>query len=384
MRHIWSWVPALKPVPPAEIFCLERTGQPIANVVNWSGVKPRCIRPAACERVITVPVEQRFTVSNSSAGTASDLWTRTRISVRAAIAMARPYFLLGTIPLYLVGALGAARDPRALAVVPFFIGLAVVLSIQLQTHFYNEYHDRETDRTAASSLLTGGSGALVKYDLYDEFALWLGRAAVLLALGLTGVLAMVAFRPLLLGVVFLAIALGWAYSSPPARFVARGLGELTVVVLAGVLVPLFGFLLQGGTATQDILPILGTLVPLTFGMNIATTLPDIDGDRRTGKRTLAVRLGARRVVDIGFVAFLLGCAVGVWTLEQLLPGAGMIGLAVAAVICLVGVSPVAGARSGDQQAASRMAVIVTAAYGTIVSGLSLVIVAGAWAISLPW
>ncbi|MDR5657122.1 prenyltransferase [Halodesulfurarchaeum sp. HSR-GB] len=298
--------------------------------------------------------------------------------------MARPYFLLGTIPLYLVGALGAARDPRALAAVPFFIGLAVVLTIQLQTHFYNEYHDRETDQTAAPSLLTGGSGALVEYDIPDEFARWLGRAAVLVALGLTCVLAMIACRPLLLGVVFLAIALGWAYSSPPARFVARGLGELTVVVLAGVLVPLFGFLLQDGAVTRNILPILGTLVPLTFGMNVATTLPDIDGDRRTGKRTLAVRLGARRVVHIGLVAFLLGGAAGVWALEQILPGAGMIGLVVAVGVCLIGWGPVTGARSGDQQAASRLAVIVTAAYGAIVSGLSLVIVAAAVGIQLPW
>ena len=305
--------------------------------------------------------------------------------LQVAVAMARPYFLAGTVPLYLVGVLAAAGDPTDIALVPVGLGLGIVWAVQLLTHYYNEFHDLDTDRNADPSTLTGGSQALVGFDVPPEIARWLGRASILGAVVLTGILvATVRTEPLLLGVVGLAIVFGWAYSSPPIRLVARGFGELTVVVLAAVLVPLFGFVLQHGSVGPDLLPVVASLVPLTFAMNISTTLPDMDGDRRTGKRTLAVRLGARRVGDLGVVAFLLGCAIGTWTIEGILPGAGLLGLVVTAVVCLAGWRPYARVRQGDRRVASRLAVVVTTAYGTIVFGIGLVMVLSAWSIVLPW
>jgi len=303
----------------------------------------------------------------------------------AAIAMARPFFLAGTVPLYLVGALAAVRDPTGLLLAPFTVGLVLVLSVQLLTHYYNEYHDVETDRNTAESTLTGGSGALATQMVPPSFARQLGRATIGLTVVVASSLALIVPAPLLpLAVLGLAMLFGWAYSSPPIRLVARGLGELTVVVMAGILVPAFAYLLQAGTLGADLLPVLVTLVPLTFAMNVSTTLPDRAGDRRTGKRTLAVRLGPRLVADLGLVAFLAGGVFGTWTIHWIRPGAWVLGVAVTGIVVLVGWRPFRRARAGDQQAASRLAVIVTTAYGTMALGLSLVLVAAAWSIRLPW
>lgn len=299
--------------------------------------------------------------------------------------MSRPFFLAGTVPLYLVGTLAAVRDPRGLLLAPFAVGLGLVLLVQLLTHYYNEYHDVETDRTAAESTLTGGSGALATQAVSPSFARQLGRATIGLTVVVAGTLALIVPAPLVpLGVLGLAMLFGWAYSSPPLRLVARGLGEVTVVLMAGIFVPAFAYYLQAGTLGADLRPVLATLVPLTFAMNVSTTLPDRAGDRRTGKRTLAVRLGARRVADLGLLAFLAGSIVGTWTINWIRPGAWVLGVVVTGIVVLAGWRPFRGARAGDQQAASTLAVIVTTAYGTMVLGLSLVFVAAAWSIRLPW
>jgi 1,4-dihydroxy-2-naphthoate octaprenyltransferase len=95
-----------------------------------------------------------------------------------------------------------------------------------------------------------------------------------------------------------ALALAWTYSAPPVRLHSRGLGEATTAVVVTGLVPLVAFLLQQGGGGRGGLARLGlALVPLMglqFGMLLAIEFPDAAGDAAVGKRTLVVRLGARR------------------------------------------------------------------------------------------
>lgn len=292
--------------------------------------------------------------------------------------MARPYFLAGTVPLYLVGVgmavwTGTAVDwPRAI------LGLALVWSVQLLTHFYNEFHDVEADLASGGGLLTGGSQALVASDVPRATARWLGRFAGLLAIGLT-LLLVGAFDSglLLVPIVAVAVSGGWAYSSPPLRLVARGLGEPTVVLLGSVLVPLTGFYLQQGTVDGVLLwPVLA-LVPLNLGLTFATAIPDIAPDRATGKHTLAVRLGPDRSAVLAAASFLLGCGVGTWTIDLLFPGASLLGLFGTALVVVAAWPFFGGTRAGDRQAAGRFALVVTAAFGTIAFVIAGVAVLGA-------
>jgi 1,4-dihydroxy-2-naphthoate octaprenyltransferase len=89
-------------------------------------------------------------------------------------------------------------------------------------------------------------------------------------------------------------ALAWAYSAPPFRLCAVGLGELDTAVVVTGLVPLLGFVLQAPDLVG--LDVLGlALVPLALlqlAMLLAIEFPDAAGDAATGKRTLVVRLGA--------------------------------------------------------------------------------------------
>jgi 1,4-dihydroxy-2-naphthoate octaprenyltransferase len=99
-------------------------------------------------------------------------------------------------------------------------------------------------------------------------------------------------RPLLLPLAVVMTTLAWAYSAPPLRLAARGLGELTTAAVVTLCVPLFGYYLQAGELHPRIFA--ACLLPclLQVAMLLAIELPDAAGDAATGKRTLVVRLGA--------------------------------------------------------------------------------------------
>ena len=63
--------------------------------------------------------------------------------------------------------------------------------------------------------------------------------------------------PLFLPLALLIFTLSWAYSAPPMRLLARGLGELTTALVVTLLTPLLGFYLQ--SKALRVLPRAGLL-----------------------------------------------------------------------------------------------------------------------------
>src|SRR5260370_8408711 len=79
----------------------------------------------------------------------------------AFIRLARPHFLLGGFMLYALGAVVARYEGYPIDFRVYWVGQLFVTSIQLMTHFLNEYWDVETDRLNNSRTpFSGGSGML--------------------------------------------------------------------------------------------------------------------------------------------------------------------------------------------------------------------------------
>ena len=167
---------------------------------------------------------------------------------------------------------------------------AAVTALQLMTHYANDYFDREADARAQRTPFSGGSGALVDGSLNPAVA-WRAALICLLA-GLTA--AAVLFgtgRPGAAALLVAIAALAWAYSAPPLRLLARGLGELDTALVVAVLVPLAAFLGQGMPPS---LRMLATTLPgaaAMFAMMLGVEAPDSSVDAAFGKRNLLVRHG---------------------------------------------------------------------------------------------
>lgn len=89
-----------------------------------------------------------------------------------------------------------------------------------------------------------------------------------------------------------AIIAGMAYTGGPYPLGYNGLGDFFVFIFFGLAAVPGTFFLQGGTIFDPTALLLGACMGLTADcILIVNNVRDIDTDRKSGKRTLAVRLG---------------------------------------------------------------------------------------------
>lgn len=195
--------------------------------------------------------------------------------------------------------------------------LAVVL-IEFITVLTNDLHDGATDaRNQNHGPFTGGSRVLVEGRLTIPQVLRGRNVALALLLGTMVALYFVGAAQagpvaLLIG---LGLTAGLGYSTPPLRLASRGCGEITVALTHGLLCLLIGYASQAGSMRNLIpwalaLPVTAAVLPAI----LLAGLPDLEADSEVGKRTLAVRLGRRRLVKLALVATLLATLVHIATL----------------------------------------------------------------------
>jgi 1,4-dihydroxy-2-naphthoate octaprenyltransferase len=131
--------------------------------------------------------------------------------------------------------------------------------------------------------------------------------------GLAGVILALASPPLILLIGFLGALLGFFYTAPPLRLGYRGLGELIVFLTLGVGATLGAYVVTTADFQPRVvlasLPIALTVTALLHANN----LRDLTDDARSGKRTLAVRLGKRRA-EFEYACLIAGAEAAVLVL----------------------------------------------------------------------
>jgi len=227
------------------------------------------------------------------------------------------------VPVAVGCALGARAhtfEPRLAA-----CALGAAVAIQMGTNLANDWGDfrRGADGPERLGPLRAAQSGLVSPAAVALGAV--GAFVVAVALGLP-LIAHGGLPILAIGVA--SIAAGVAYTAGPFPLAYHGLGEVFVLVFFGPVAVTGTELALAGRVTT-----LGWAVSIPVGV-LATSIllvnniRDIDGDRRAGKRTLAVRLGrpvARRLfvaaLVCAFAAPAVLAALGVappWTLVALL------------------------------------------------------------------
>lgn len=215
-----------------------------------------------------------------------------RIAARY-IAATRPLFLTAsTLPVLAGSAWGwqadGAFDPLALVV-----ALLAVALVHAGVNVANDVADARsgTDGRNEGRIhpFTGGSRFIQCGVLtLGEMTRW---ATLLLAVGVASGFLLVILKGLwvlLFGAA--GITLGLAYSLPPLRLSARGLGEVAVALGFGVLPYTGAYWLQAGSFAAAALLLS---LPISFwvmAVLVMNEVPDRDADAATGKRTLVVRL----------------------------------------------------------------------------------------------
>lgn len=203
-----------------------------------------------------------------------------------------------------------ASRPKTLpaAIAPVLIGLALAyadgafsptiagatlmaaLCLQIGTNYANDYfdflHGADTeDRQGPTRITQAGLVTLSQMR-------W-GTAIVFLVAALFGAILVFHGGWPILVIGLLSIAAGVFYTAGPFPLGYLGLGDLLVLLFFGFAAVGGTYYLQTGHVTTQAL--LAGVAPglLSTAILAVNNLRDIDTDRQTGKRTLAVRFGAR-------------------------------------------------------------------------------------------
>jgi len=203
---------------------------------------------------------------------------------------ARPRTLVAAVVPVLVGTAAAAAE-RPVVAWRALAALVVALGLQVGANYANDYSDgvRGADsqarlgpaRLVASGLATPGQ---VKRAAGLAFA-------VAMAAGLALAVA-VDLRLLAVGAA--AVAAAVLYTGGPRPYGYAGLGELSVLAFFGVVATCGSAYVQLGRVPPAALAASVPVGLAAVALLVANNIRDIDGDRRAGKRTLAVRLGRSR------------------------------------------------------------------------------------------
>lgn len=225
----------------------------------------------------------------------------------------RPQTLWASVAPVVVAAALAERDDVFRGDI-FLVVSAVALLLQVAVNYANDLEDAV--RGIDTEHRTGPRRAVASGMIAPEPM----RVAIAVVVGLASMCGLyVAWRtgPEMIAIGAVAVVAALGYSGGPRPYASMGLGELSVFVFFGPVATVGGRYAFDRTAPLDAWVASVVMGLLAAAILVANNLRDIPTDRATGKRTLAVRLGApatRRlyltVVIIAFATVAVGAAAG--------------------------------------------------------------------------
>jgi 1,4-dihydroxy-2-naphthoate octaprenyltransferase len=299
-----------------------------------------------------------------------------------ALAITRMPFLSAVLaPAFVAGAfsyhyaLSEGAFPTSLFILTV-IGLAL---LHLASNVFNDYFDVKDGTDAANenyfTQYTGGSRA-IELRLIDLKGTWRLALALLIAAAAIGVYLSMRTGWIALAIGLLGAAIGYFYTAPPIRLVARkGLGELSIALAFGCLVTL-------GThyVLAEELSTMAFFIGLPAGLLTANILlinefPDAESDATTGKNHLVVTFGKQNSIRI-YLASLIAAILSYVGIYFLLPDQNLFILAVAAYTALFGAFIYRNIKKdydSRELVKSNVNTIILSATSTLLFALSLIL-----------
>ena len=202
--------------------------------------------------------------------------------------------------------------------------LALVVSVALQVgvNYANDYSDgvRGTDADRVGPMRLVGSGAAAPATVKRAAFGCFGIAAVA---GLVIVVLTQLWWLLAVGVACILAA--WFYTGGTRPYGYHGLGEVFVFVFFGLVAVTGTTLVQAHHIPWSALAAAVAIGSLACAILVANNLRDLDGDRASGKHTLATRLGDRGTRG-GYLGLLVVAAIAVVLIAALISWWCLLGL----------------------------------------------------------
>ena len=206
------------------------------------------------------------------------------------ITAARPKTLSAAAVPVMIGSALAAHEPAAVSWTVFFCALFGAVLIQIATNLINDALDFKKGADNGERL---GPIRVTQAGLMSAEGVMRAAWICLVVAALCGIPLLYRGGWPMLVVGLASIVAAYAYTGGPYPLAYHGLGELFVVVF-------FGFVAVGGTFYAHSLQLTPSALLAGFAAGalaavllVINNLRDVNGDRRSNKKTLAVRFGER-------------------------------------------------------------------------------------------
>jgi 1,4-dihydroxy-2-naphthoate polyprenyltransferase len=212
-----------------------------------------------------------------------------RASLGAWIQAIRPKTLIVSVVPVMVGT-ALAYNRGHLHIAGAVAALLGALLIQIGTNLINDYYDF---KKGADTAARTGPVRLTQSGLVSPSrVLSAGVLSFALAMVFGAYLAILAGWPIVVIGVF-SLAAGYAYTGGPFPLGYHGLGDLFVFVFFGLVAVAGTYYVQSGAIEEAVWFGAVPVGAIATAVLVVNNLRDIATDAQVGKRTMAVRLGAR-------------------------------------------------------------------------------------------
>ena len=202
----------------------------------------------------------------------------------------RPRTLPAAVVPVAVGTAVALAEGAVIAPLRAGLALLVALALQVAVNFANDLFDGLAGIDTEDRV---GPRRVVAAGLVTPPAMKRALAVTLGVAGLAGLALALLVDPWLLLIGALAIVATLGYSGGSRPYASRALGELSVFVFFGLVATVGSAYVQSGRVSALAVAASLPVGILAVGLLMINNVRDVDTDAATGKRTLAVRLGAR-------------------------------------------------------------------------------------------
>ncbi len=213
----------------------------------------------------------------------------------------RPHTLTASfIPVFIGSML--AYSHNSLLHFPLFLAmLAASILIQAATNMFNEYFDYKRGLDNEHSVGIGGT--IVRDKIKPKTVLNLGYLFFILAI-LLGIYICISSSWWIAGIGAGSMVVGYLYTGGPLPIAYTPFGELFAGFLMGTVLIGISFFIQTGFIDTDVLLLSIPTALFIACLLLANNIRDLDGDKKHGRKTIAILLGRRKAIVLQSITFL--------------------------------------------------------------------------------
>lgn len=220
--------------------------------------------------------------------------------IKEYIKCARPHSFPAAVAPVLVGSTFALLYIEKFSFSRFFIFLLACILIQAATNNFNEYYDYKKGLDKIDS--QGIAGSILKGNLTEREVLYSAIAyyGVALILGIY-LASKTSYSILILGLVCMLV--GYLYTGGKKPIAYGPFGEVVSGFFMGTIIIGLAFFIQTDFVNLEVVLISIPLFIMIGNILLANSIRDMENDRASGRRTLAILLGKKNSLKFMAISF---------------------------------------------------------------------------------